>query len=198
MSKSNTKSKDTEKKKKKTTPKKGAKGGAKTGAKKSTGKRAASKPKKTMAKKTAKTKKKASFSDEMAERLREEKEKILHVVADKMKKGSNSSQFEIGDIYDIASSERERELSLTLGDRDRDKLARIEDALERIEEGSYEECDECGEPIEQGRLRALPFTRLCVECQSRTEREQRIRGKVEEEPGISGAVDRSETGDEDY
>ena len=56
-------------------------------------------------------------------------------------------KFEIGDIYDTASNERERELSLILGDRDREKLAEIEDALERIENGNYWICDECGEKL---------------------------------------------------
>jgi DnaK suppressor protein len=106
-------------------------------------------------------------------------------------------KFEIGDIYDIASTERERELALTLGDRDRGKLAEIETALERLHESIYGDCEECGEPIAENRLRVLPFTRVCIECQSRTEREERIKGKVEEDTGL-GIMEKSEAEDEEF
>ena len=56
------------------------------------------------------------------------------------------------------------------------KLSEIEDALERIKDTSYGGCEECGEPIAEDRLRALPFTRVCVECQSKNERELKIKG----------------------
>ena len=86
-----------------------------------------------------------------------------------------------GDIYDLASSERERELSLLLGDRDREKLNEINEALRRLEEGSYGYCEECGERIGIGRLKAMPFTQLCVECKSRLEKEVGARKRFDEE-----------------
>src|SRR5512145_323532 len=86
-----------------------------------------------------------------------------------------------GDIYDLASSERERELSLLLGDRDREKLNEITEALRRIEDGSYGYCEECGERIGIGRLKAMPFTQLCVECKSRLEKEVGARKRFDEE-----------------
>lgn len=191
---------------KKTTAKKTAAGTAKKPpASKATG--AASRVKKNeMAKKstdnkpktaTKKTKGgKVSFKKEMTEKLQMAKTRILTEVSQKIKSESNVHKYEIGDIYDLASSERERELALTLGDRDRVKLSEIEDALERINNDTYGECEECGEPIEEGRLKALPFTRVCVECQSRLEREQRIKGRFEEESGLGGIVEKSENEEE--
>lgn len=138
---------------------------------------------------------KNSFKKEAVKKLLDAKSKILQEVTQKVRSESNTLKFEIGDIYDVASSERERELSLTLGDRDREKLAEIEDALERIRLGTYGECEECGEPVAEDRLRALPFTRVCVECQSRNEREQRIKGRIEEETGL-GILEKPEDEDE--
>jgi len=141
--------------------------------------------------------KKVPFKKEMTEKLVTAKTKILQEVSHKIRSESNVHKFEIGDIYDIASNERERELALTLGDRDRGKLAEIEDALERLNDSSYGECEECGEPIAENRLRALPFTRVCVECQSRSEREERIKGRFSEETGL-GIMEKSESEDEEF
>lgn len=147
--------------------------------------------------KNARPKSKTSFKKEVLKKLLEARAKILQEVTQKVRSESNSLKFEIGDIYDLASTERDRELSLTLGDRDREKLSEIDEALERIKDNTYGECEECGEPIAEERLRALPFTRVCVECQSRNEKEQRIKGRIEEEPGL-GILEKSETEEEEF
>jgi len=134
----------------------------------------------------------ASFKKEVTKKLLDAKARILQEVSQKIKHESDSLKFEIGDIYDIASSERERELTLSLGDRDREKLSEIDEALERINDNTYGMCEECGEPIAEDRLRALPFTRVCVECQSKNEKELKIRGRgYEEETGL-GIMEREE------
>jgi len=140
---------------------------------------------------------KVSFKKEITQKLQEVKNRILQEVAQKVRSESNHLKHEIGDIYDIASKERERELSLMLGDRERKKLAEVEDALERINDKTYGACEECGEPIAENRLRALPFTRVCVECQSRNEREQRIRGGLEEETAFR-IVEKPEGEEEEF
>lgn len=191
------------KKKETSTPKKAA-------AKKAPAKAVATKPSatakakskaaspRTETKKTAeKQKGKVPFKKEVIQKLLEAKNRILQEVSHKVKSESDSHKFEIGDIYDIASSERERELTLMLGDRDRGKLAEIEDALDRINNNSYGECEECGEPIAEDRLRALPFTRVCIECQSRSEKEQKIRGRFEEESGL-GIMEKGEMEEEEF
>jgi DnaK suppressor protein len=77
------------------------------------------------------------------------------------------------DTYDIASDERDREISLLLSDRERRKLQQIDDALHRLETDTYGMCEECEGEIAPGRLEAMPFTRLCVTCQSEFEQAQR-------------------------
>jgi len=145
-------------------------GGVKAGAVKS-----------TATKTVKKSRKKSAFKDLIREKLLNEKDKILSDVSTKIRQESREQKRASGDIYDIASDERERELSLTLGDRDRKKLSEIELALERIQDGSYGYCEDCGEPVGEKRLEVLPFTRVCVECKSKYEREQRIRGNSDED-----------------
>jgi DnaK suppressor protein len=185
--------------KKTTTKKTAAKPDVKTTAPRKTAAAKTKTPAKKTAAKAAPQKKpsKATFKKQLTAQLLESKDKILQEVSQKIKSESNVLKREIGDIYDLASSERERELTLTLGDRDRKKLAEIDAALDRINDNTYGECEECGEPIKQGRLQALPFTRVCVECQSSLEREIRIKGRVEEEPGL-GIVEKSESEDEEF
>lgn len=86
-----------------------------------------------------------------------------------------------GDIYDQASSERDRELGLLLGDREREKIHSIDEALLRIDEGEYGICEECDEDIPLGRLKAMPFTRHCVKCKSDLEKLQAQTKRVEED-----------------
>jgi DnaK suppressor protein len=86
-----------------------------------------------------------------------------------------------GDIYDQASSERDRELGLLLGDREREKLHAIDEALLRIREGEYGICEECEEEIPLGRLKALPFARHCVRCKSDLEKLQAQTKRFEED-----------------
>lgn len=86
-----------------------------------------------------------------------------------------------GDIYDQASSERDRELGLLLGDREREKLHNIDEALLRIDEGEYGICEECEEEIPLGRLKAMPFARHCVKCKSDLEKLQAQTKRFEED-----------------
>ncbi|MBE7414175.1 MAG: TraR/DksA family transcriptional regulator [Deltaproteobacteria bacterium] len=152
----------------------------------------------TTAKKETKPKAgKVPFKKEISQKLLDAKNKILQEVSQKVRSESNVLKYEIGDIYDIASNERERELALMLGDRDREKLSEIEDALERLRDNSYGVCEECGEPVAEERLRALPATRVCVECMSKMEKEQKIRGRFEEETGL-GIMERTENEEEEF
>lgn len=107
----------------------------------------------------------------------------LQEIAKSIKKGSEATVGEepTGDIYDQASSERDRELGLILNDREREKLHSIDDALLRMAEGDYGICEECDEEIPQGRLKAMPFTRHCVKCKSELERIQAQTRRFEED-----------------
>lgn len=111
------------------------------------------------------------------------KEQTLLEIKRSIKKGSEASVGEepTGDIYDQASSERDRELGLLLNDREREKLHSIDEALLRIAEGEYGICEECDEDIPMGRLKVLPFTRHCVKCKSDLEKFQAQTRRIEED-----------------
>jgi DnaK suppressor protein len=78
------------------------------------------------------------------------------------------------DIADRASSETDRSLELRTRDRQRKLIAKIDEALQRIEEGSYGYCEETGEPIGVARLDARPIATLSLEAQERHERRERV------------------------
>jgi DnaK suppressor protein len=78
------------------------------------------------------------------------------------------------DIADRASSETDRALELRTRDRQRKLISKIEDALRRIEDGSYGYCEETGEPIGIARLDARPIATMSLEAQERHERRERV------------------------
>ena len=78
------------------------------------------------------------------------------------------------DIADRASSETDRAIELRARDRQRKLIAKIDEALTRIDEGTYGYCEETGEPISLRRLEARPIATLSVEAQERHERRERI------------------------
>jgi DnaK suppressor protein len=82
------------------------------------------------------------------------------------------TSFDIGDEGDRANSEHTHEVSILLSARDKEKLIAIEEALEKIHEGTYGVCEECGDEIGPGRLKVMPLARSCVACQSRLEKEK--------------------------
>ena len=78
------------------------------------------------------------------------------------------------DIADRASSETDRAIELRARDRQRKLIAKIDAALQRIEEGVYGYCEETGEPISLKRLDARPIATLSVEAQERHERREKV------------------------
>ena len=84
-----------------------------------------------------------------------------------------------------------------LGDRDREKLVETEEAIEKIKNKTYGICDECGEPIGEARLEALPFTKVCIDCKSKDEKEKGARKRYEEEPGLT-ILEKTEAEEEEF
>ncbi|HEU5019927.1 MAG TPA: RNA polymerase-binding protein DksA [Pseudolabrys sp.] len=78
------------------------------------------------------------------------------------------------DLADRASSETDRAIELRARDRQRKLIAKIDEALARIDDGSYGYCEETGEPISLRRLEARPIATLSVEAQERHERRERV------------------------
>jgi DnaK suppressor protein len=97
--------------------------------------------------------------------LKEAKETLLHL----QEENQNHS-----DIADRASSETDRAIELRARDRQRKLIAKIDEAIGRLEDGSYGYCEETGEPIALRRLEARPIATLSVEAQERHERRERV------------------------
>ncbi len=105
--------------------------------------------------------------------LLEIRKNVMREIQQDVKEGREGEAGDGRDTYDIASDERDREINILLGDRERKKLQLVDDALLRVEKGDYGLCDECEGEIAPGRLEAMPFSRLCVTCQSEYEQTQR-------------------------
>ena len=78
------------------------------------------------------------------------------------------------DLADRATSETDRGLELRTRDRQRKLINKIDQALRRLEDGSYGYCEETGEPISLSRLEARPIATLSLEAQERHERRERV------------------------
>lgn len=115
---------------------------------------------------------KSNWKDEMRDMLLQMRKELLEDVSQTVKAESDYLRFDVGDFYDHASSDRDRELSLTLTDRERDKLRLIDEALRKIEDGSYGTCESCGDEIGEDRLRAMPLAKLCLSCKIDLERQE--------------------------
>ncbi len=80
------------------------------------------------------------------------------------------------DPTDQAAFESDRGFELRIRDRERKLIKKIDQALRRIEEGSYGICEACGEDIDEKRLEARPEASLCIHCKREQERLEKLRG----------------------
>jgi DnaK suppressor protein len=80
---------------------------------------------------------------------------------------------DLPDPNDRATVEEERNWSLRLRDRDRKLIGKIQEALARLEAGTFGRCTGCGRSISPARLRARPVTDLCIDCKTEAERVER-------------------------
>lgn len=100
----------------------------------------------------------------------------------------NEDEANVGDEADAASQHDRRAVSSNLAEVESRELARVERALERLQDGQYGICEECQRPIAIARLQALPYATTCIKCQRLTE--SGVRGsaltahwsRLEEEP----------------
>lgn len=73
------------------------------------------------------------------------------------------------DPADAGSASFERETAQSLSNHTRGMLIQIDDALRRLDAGTYGLCERCGQPIDAARLEALPYATLCMDCKRRDE-----------------------------
>jgi RNA polymerase-binding transcription factor len=107
------------------------------------------------------------------EKLLRWKEEILREARETLQHLQEESQNH-PDLADRASSETDRAIELRARDRQRKLIAKIDAALQRIEDGTYGFCEETGEPISLKRLDARPIATLSIEAQERHERRERV------------------------
>jgi DnaK suppressor protein len=99
--------------------------------------------------------------------LLRKKEEILGSRLLKPLQASMDNNTRQGDMADQASGNNEVHIQLKLKQTDAKILVAIEEALTRIDKGTYGICRDCGEPIAEARLNAIPWTRVCISCKEK-------------------------------
>jgi DnaK suppressor protein len=116
-------------------------------------------------------KKKEYFKKLLSQRLEELLDEANKTVSGMTDQGDN-----FPDPTDRATLESDRNFTLRIRDRERKLIGKINEALERIEEGSFGICESCGEDISEERLKARPVTTLCIDCKKKQEMDEKVRG----------------------
>ena len=120
------------------------------------------------------------FLKQAAEMLDDIKRGLEREMQGRVKSESEGAKDEGRDTGDLASDERDQGINSILNDRERQKLAAIDEALLRIKEKTYGICEGCEGEIQLGRLKVMPFTRLCVKCQEENENESKRQKTLDE------------------
>lgn len=114
------------------------------------------------------------------QRLLQERAKFAGAIRTLAQEASKNPREASGDLSsytvhmaDMSADTYERELVSNLASSEQTVLYQIEDALKRIEEGTYGDCQQCQKPIVLSRLRAVPYTSLCISCQRTKEQKRR-------------------------
>lgn len=116
----------------------------------------------------------AEFKKLVFKRKEEIDDEIKHISEDTLKKSQKDASGDIsGYTYhmaDVATDNYDREFSLGLASNDRQSLYELDDALKRIEDGTFGICQDCKQLISKVRLKAVPQARLCIKCQEKREK----------------------------
>ncbi|MCH5294341.1 MAG: TraR/DksA family transcriptional regulator [Treponema sp.] len=114
------------------------------------------------------------FQDKLKKKLIAQRNEILDTLAGKNEQLSRLvAGSETGDDVDIASDTIDRQLLNSLGMADQNRLTAINNALDRIERGTFGVCPSCGKNIPEARLEAIPYAVMCIDCQEKAERSAR-------------------------
>jgi len=81
------------------------------------------------------------------------------------------------DPNDRASLEADRNFELRIRDRERKLILKMQEAIKRIEDGTFGICESCGGPISEKRLMARPVTTLCIDCKTKQEKMEKLKGE---------------------
>ena len=114
------------------------------------------------------------FKKLILKRKEEVDDEIKHISDDTLRKSQKDASGDIsGYTYhmaDVATDNYAREFSLGLASNDRKSLYELDDAIKRIEGGTFGICEDCHMLITKARLKAVPYARLCVKCQEKREK----------------------------
>lgn len=113
----------------------------------------------------------AEFKELLLQRLDE-----LYQEAEKTVAGMTDTEETFPDPTDRATLESDRNFMLRIRDRERKLIVKIREALQRIEDGTFGDCEDCGEEIGHERLKARPVTTLCIDCKRKQEANEKARG----------------------
>jgi DnaK suppressor protein len=102
--------------------------------------------------------------------LANKRAELLDRVRTARRNEDEGDQKDAPDLGDRALSTMSRDLLYQLSSGERDTLRRIDEALERIDDGSFGSCVHCGSPVQTGRLKAVPWARHCIDCQELQDR----------------------------
>ena len=110
-----------------------------------------------------------------AAEIKEIKKQLEELKADaekrlKEKKDMDMPEAEVGDPIDAASQSLDKEILFELSGNAHNTIEQIEAALRKIDKGIYGTCEYCRQPIPKKRIKALPFARYCVNCQTSSEK----------------------------
>ena len=89
--------------------------------------------------------------------------------------GLNPDKLNFPDLTDQASAEADKNFTLRLREREQKLLKKIDEALDRIANGTFGLCENCGEEISYKRLKARPVTTYCIACKTKQEEEEKLR-----------------------
>ncbi|MCM8771307.1 MAG: TraR/DksA C4-type zinc finger protein, partial [Candidatus Omnitrophica bacterium] len=111
----------------------------------------------------------AEFKKLILKKKNEVIEQINHISEDTLKKSPKEASGDISSytyhMADVATDTYDREFNVSLASNERALFYEIQDALKKIEEGTYGICEECKNLIAKARLKAIPYARLCLKCQ---------------------------------
>lgn len=113
----------------------------------------------------AKTKSKVSEYETHRKALVQKQQEMIETFNRDRAAGNVTNDDGIQDLADKAASTYSKELNFSLSDSDRIMLQQIEEALDRINNGEYGSCANCGTQISEKRLQAVPWTPYCIDCQ---------------------------------
>jgi len=89
--------------------------------------------------------------------------------------GLNPEKLNFPDVTDQAAAEADKNFTLRLREREQKLLKKIDEAIDRIANGTFGICENCGEEISYKRLKARPVTTYCIECKTKQEEEEKLR-----------------------